>query len=160
MDSTIWGSILAVVSIIFASYFRAQVLDLFFIDLGIHFDIILIVRWYLFPFAHAICKTIENHCYNDFTCFCISEKHDFWRFPWFVSLPVLALVVDDLGYRFGSDVGNWLILLFQLIQHRCVHRCWIIYDTNMAPNIDFSGNRFRHKTKQLATLSSIFSKCF
>ena len=38
-----------------------------------------------FPLAHATCKTFKNHCfYNEFTCFYISEKHDFWWVSWFL----------------------------------------------------------------------------
>ena len=57
----------------------------FLIDFGKDFGLTLVAFLIPFPLAHATCKTFKNHCfYNEFTCFYISEKHDFWWVSWFL----------------------------------------------------------------------------
>ena len=64
-----------------------------------------------------------------------------WWFPWFVSLLVLALVFDHIGYRFWFHFG---ILLASFSQF-CRHRLWTILDPNRFPNSTLWPTVFNNK---------------
>ena len=83
-----------------------------FIDLGMDLGLMFNVCLIPFPFAHATCNTFKTNVFSMSLHVFTHQKnmivHDF------CSLPVWALIFDDIWYRFRLHFGTLLALFFYL----------------------------------------------
>ena len=107
---TPFGSISGMIFIILAYLFRWLILYRLCIhsgmDLGIIFDGFLMDSL----FAHPPCKTFKfDDPYNEFTCFCILEKHGLGWYSWYLSISVFTLIFEGFQHRFWFNFRSHLV---------------------------------------------------